>query len=413
MADKLKICFPMVWNALFYKRTTTLKKGDGGQVQAINIVFSSYLDPASPNDKSNVTNWIRGGKPFAKELAQRLFSFEQNEIDTIADNIKELGINPIRNIVSAFHHYLKENNVVVGSADKRAMEEALRQDDPELYIARALLAGLRCREEQEALTKEEIDKLRNLETQTDYPDAFAEIDNAQTGVSVPSDVTGDSLKLLWQKVEERQTKTPEAVSLRTLRKLEEISEEEAEGILSSTRYLLDRGGKGLFRRCFGSQPELMFLSVNDAHRITYYSKAEENSPERLFDCLEECGLIISAPFEYEVNNKRSTCLFATVGDDLAIDIKPTRDMNNVFNVMIAEGRPTVYKCYNLTRAGQELFSCLDLRTDRDYFLALAGKLKSEYRDLSLEVYEYYRDDKEIRIITIDLDKQEVNPENQG
>ena len=210
--DELKICFPIVWNGLIFQRWNSLSWGDGGQVEAINKVFSAFLDSnAKSNDRPKVTTWVRGKRAISPQLSNSLFERELNDdVQAIADDIKDLGLKHIRETISAFHYYLSEHQISVGEFDKIAMEEALRQNNPELYIARALLAGLRYRKRQHGLTPEMLDELHDIEETTIYPDAFAEAQRAASKEKVEMRQTVYDVEdvELWQRVLDVQKENP-------------------------------------------------------------------------------------------------------------------------------------------------------------------------------------------------------------
>lgn len=300
---------------------------------------------------------------------------------------------------------------------QRAMlDEALAKDDPELYVAYALIIGVRNREETKKLNDEDLERLRKLDKDEsiEIPDAFAEAKRRvakQKEMAGPDDVVGDSLKLLWQKVREQEAKDPESVSLRTLRTLQQMNDAEAAICLEASKQLLDRGGYAWERPLASVKPDLMFFCLNDTHVVKVYERGHyPDDPANMYDHLEECGLVYRTPFTYEVDNIHGNYLFATVGDKLGLRIEPIKDMDNIFNRMLADKNPQFYKCYNLTRAGQELFSCLELKTDRAFFLDLCRNLKEMFKDFVFTVYSYERTETDIVMEEISLEKEETPTE---
>lgn len=172
----MMLTFPIAWNGLLEKRIKP------GQIDNINIVFGSKLDLTSNNIRGAINKFLHGTLPISGELEELMLGYElNNTIDSLVQHIESLHIKSIRSVVSAFHHFLKTEEIRVMEEDQRLLEQAIQETNPELYVARALIIAVRNRKETLALEQADIDRLRVLEKETQYPDAFGTLKN-ETGV---------------------------------------------------------------------------------------------------------------------------------------------------------------------------------------------------------------------------------------
>lgn len=171
---KISICFPIVWNGLIEGRT------EMGQYHSFMTIFHVKYTDDNQDKRSDISSFInaRQGRKLSWEFLMEITKLEKTgDVQVLVERIEKIKIRSIRDVVSAFHNYLS-NNLSVDPDDQEKLVEALLQDNPELYIARALFAGVRYTGSVKMLNKEYLNKLTTLVEDTDFPDAFAEAQKA-------------------------------------------------------------------------------------------------------------------------------------------------------------------------------------------------------------------------------------------
>lgn len=245
---KIPICFPVVWNGLIdgnratiqqrpdddydgYSLVpeTSMKDDEPRALQAVlyKVIFNvTDMDTHDSDTASYVNRPVMGDKTRKLKAAHRsaLLSLDNDDrIQILVERIRRIGITGIRDVVSAFHHYL-ETHLKVAPTDMITLDNAIRLGFPELYIARALIAGLRFNGVPEGFTKDLIPELRLLEHNTEYPDLFTIV--PQTDPE------------LWEKALRKQAEDPTAFDQASLVTLSRMTKEDTDIFKSLSHAML-------------------------------------------------------------------------------------------------------------------------------------------------------------------------------
>ncbi len=356
---EIRICFPIVWNGLIYRRMTGIERNEGGQVLAFEMIFSTLLDENNDKAKIKLTKWVRATTSFSAKLSEQLFDLEKNgELQPVVDSIKQLEIRRIRDVCSAFHYYLQKHKIIVGSTDMMAMEDAIRQNNPELYIVRALVAGLRYRKKQPGLSAEMLDELHTIENDPGYQNLFIDPLTESTTPSsllIPSHIKEPIGLSAWRRLHSflAQISEPDPMPPQAKRTIEEITDSGFRTLRHVCDFLLCEI-TGMFRRYYILAPEDELSSYD--HPDLYASSFDITE-------LQEMGLLRYSP--------QTQSISATPQGH-----EPFEGSNRDY-ALIAYSKPEAGNCgmelsiFEFTQTGNFLLNCLMRLTSEAYLRTIA------------------------------------------
>lgn len=293
--------------------------------------------------------------------------------------IKELNIPGIKDVVSAFQNYLS-NSLSVDHEDKQKLFEALLHDNPELYIAIALFAGVRYTGSVKMLEKVDLKKLTTLTQDTDFPDAFAEAKTAfekkeikaeraiddsdsQKTAQIAPQIKSQYLQKILGEMKYYLDKIPDPLPPDVKHILENLSETELHMFLDTKDRILCRS-IGMFREYFYLAPNEEFNAYK--HPGLFVSSHYKEMLQD-YEMLEPSpnSLIIYAP-------PTGVELFEDSNLDLSLWIYPKHE-----NECIKIELPV----YRFTSAGIIVANFLELLTSDAYIQEIAEVLREKYGDI--------------------------------
>ena len=380
---KISICFPIVWNGLIEGRT------EMGQYHSFMTIFQVKYTDDNQDKRSDISSFInaRQGRRLSWEFQMEITKLEETgDVQVLVEIIEKTKIRSIRDVVSAFHNYLS-NNLSVDPDDQEKLVEALLQDNPELYIARALFAGVRYTGSVKMLNKEYLNKLTTLAEDTDFPDAFAEAQKAakkerikekraktnpdsRKASTINRRIKSKYLQKVLGEMKQYLDKIPDPLPPDVKEILIGLSETELHVFLDTKDRILCRS-VGMFREYFYLAQE------NDFNEFKYPGLFVSSY---YIETLQEMGMIEDSPDHIEV--------FAY---DLGVE--PFEDSNRDYALKITaktrvNSMGVRIPVYRFTEAGIIVANFMGLLTSETYLYAIAELFKALFGDdFEVEIIE--------------------------
>ena len=361
--DRIPLCFPVVFYGLIEPHTDT------GNVELINLLFRGAYDP---NDygKDNKSPNIRGPEVSKFINGRDVFRWGKNKSDatpptlqTMTERVISVNLTEMENTVSGFQDFLEKR----GSIDKSDLE-LLRSiisvdNDPAKYIAQAILLSVKYPAKTNSLLTEDLlDELSKLHLRPGVKNLFRLTKNERLHYEImrgiPEYITDEALRLIWQKMIEKEMSCPGSISERLYAHIKQMNSKEAQTFLlasptflvfprSTTYFMLDTSEYRIVPLQLWLQDAMYFISI-----------------------LQECGLVRYQLKEHEgIASECGTITFGNSNYDLAV------------RAYVYQGDSFfTLKIFELTEIGSELYNIMGLKPENDFLLAAAYALRDEYLD---------------------------------
>lgn len=217
----MSLTFPIAWNGLVQGRI------DDGKIENFNQMFGCNYrlnDPLDPSRDNTLDKYTSGTQRIAYDIKRRILAFDnEKRIGDFVQRIHDVNISQIRSVVSAFDLFLATEKIKIWEPYRKMLDEALAKNNPELYVAYALIIGVRNRSETQKLSSEDLKRLQKLEKETEYPDVFPKAQKAVIENEKQQTTFDVEDAELWQRVLDVQKENPGCFRKLTLNALRNMT----------------------------------------------------------------------------------------------------------------------------------------------------------------------------------------------
>jgi len=174
--DKVPLCFPVFYNGLINDATRK------NQPDSIGILIYGDRAWSENRDKSQVAHYISGKYGIPNQQAQEILS---SDVEVIIERVKRLNLNKPEIIVSSFHIYLLEHDMIDREQREQLEKTITEYRDPYRYIVEALKMAVACTENVRGIMTDVLKKqLRGLCKAENVPNLFtAQLSSVQAQCS--------------------------------------------------------------------------------------------------------------------------------------------------------------------------------------------------------------------------------------